>query len=120
MLEDIKQGYTDCMLWFDSPKDDHDEGIENFGLSELLTEYIDRDIKLFIDTAGELIREAATVDNYDLGNIGHDLWLTRNGHGAGLWDGDLPEELGQRLTDIAKSMGNVDLYVGDDGYLYQH
>src|SRR6266851_3222861 len=23
--------------------------------------------------------------------IAHDFWLTRNGHGAGFWDGDYPE-----------------------------
>jgi hypothetical protein len=48
----------------------------------------------------------------------HDFWLTRNGHGAGFWDGDWPDEAGERLTEACKSWGNVDLYVGDDGKIH--
>jgi len=32
---------------------------------------------------------------------GHDFWLTRNGHGAGFWDGDWPET-GDALTEASK------------------
>jgi hypothetical protein len=57
-------------------------------------------------------------NEYDLATIGHDLWLTRNWHGSGFWDGDYPQPLGDQLTDIAHSMGEQLLYVGDDGLLY--
>lgn len=50
---------------------------------------------------------------------GHDFWLTRAGHGAGFWDGDLPEELGERLTQASKAAGNREPYIGDDGLIYQ-
>lgn len=64
---------------------------------------------------------------------GHDFWLTRNGHGAGFWDGDWadpyspdtdPEDpdwhpeagryltVGDYLTAMSKSYGSYDLYVG--------
>lgn len=33
---------------------------------------------------------------------GHDLWLTAARHGAGFWDGDWPEEDGDKLTELAK------------------
>ena len=49
----------------------------------------------------------------------HDFWLTRNGHGAGFWDGDYPKAIGETLTEFAHSFGEVDLYVGDDGKIYQ-
>lgn len=49
---------------------------------------------------------------------GHDFALTRNGHGAGFWDGDLPEELGSRLTVAAKAAGECWPYIGDDGSVY--
>ena len=41
--------------------------------------------------------------------MGHDLWLTRNGHGAGFWDRKELEEgdLGDKLTAIAKGMKEV-------------
>ncbi len=40
---------------------------------------------------------------------GHDFWLTRNGHGAGFWDGDWPT-YGDKFTEIAKSFGEVHAY----------
>jgi hypothetical protein len=49
--------------------------------------------------------------------IGHDFWLTRNGHGAGFWDRGLGER-GQWLTDMAKPYGEAILYVGDDGRVH--
>jgi hypothetical protein len=52
------------------------------------------------------------------GRAGHDFWLTRNGHGAGFWDGDWPKPYGRILTDAAHVYGSVDLYVGDDGLIY--
>ena len=52
------------------------------------------------------------------GRAGHDFWLTRNGHGAGFWDGGWPEPFASQLTKSAKSFGTFDLYVGDDGEIY--
>ena len=49
---------------------------------------------------------------------GHDFWLTRNGHGAGFWDGDWEDDVGERLTEASHAYGSVDFYVGDDGLLY--
>lgn len=49
---------------------------------------------------------------------GHDFWLTRNGHGAGFWDGDWQEPAATELAALAKSFGECDLYVGDDGLIY--
>ena len=49
---------------------------------------------------------------------GQDFWLTRNGHGAGFWDGTLPESVGDRLTEAARAFGEFDLYVGDDNLIY--
>lgn len=51
---------------------------------------------------------------------GHDFWLTRNGHGAGFWDGDWPHEVGKRLTTDAHAYGEVWLYVGDDNLIHGH
>lgn len=51
---------------------------------------------------------------YGAGQIGHDLWLTRNGHGTGFRDrGAGP--IGETLADAARSLGESDAYVGDDG-----
>jgi len=50
--------------------------------------------------------------------IGHDLWLTRNRHGAGFWDRGLPSDLGKRLTDAAHAMGEQDLMPEDGSLIF--
>ena len=49
---------------------------------------------------------------------GHDFWLTRNGHGAGFWDGDWKEPAASKLDAASHAFGEVDLYIGDDGKVY--
>jgi hypothetical protein len=55
---------------------------------------------------GHLVRAAGASAS----QAGHDLWLTRNGHGVGFWD--RPEVYGQalseELTRAAQAMGSVD------------
>jgi hypothetical protein len=44
--------------------------------------------------------------DYPAEQVGHDLWLTRNGHGAGFWD--RPEVYGSRadlFTSMARAQG---------------
>lgn len=55
-----------------------------------------------------------------------DFWLSRSRSGAGFFDGDWDlvidgqsvDKYGKKLEAIAKSFGELDPYVGDDGYLY--
>lgn len=49
---------------------------------------------------------------------GHDFWLTRNGHGAGFWDGDWQEPYAEQMTAYSKRVGEYTLYVGDDGKIH--
>ena len=49
--------------------------------------------------------------------IGHDFWLTRNGHGAGFWDRGLGT-LGDDLTTRSHAYGEFILYVGDDHLIH--
>lgn len=65
------------------------------------------DIKSFMNKAGSL------VDEMEPFQVGHDLWLTRNGHGAGFFDRGLGE-VGDKLSDIARNMGEKHLFWGDD------
>jgi hypothetical protein len=55
------------------------------------------------------------------GQVGHDFWLTRNGHGAGFWDrfsGGQGATYGRLLTQAAEAYGTCDLYIGDDGRVH--
>jgi len=62
---------------------------------------------------GEPIR-----DNDPFTAAGHDFWLTRNHHGAGFWDGDWPEDVGERLTEASHPYGEVNLWVDQAGKVH--
>ena len=49
---------------------------------------------------------------------GHDFWLTRQGHGAGFWDGAWSKPHSETLDKGAESFGSFDIYQGDDGKIY--
>ena len=63
-----------------------------------------------------LANELGSEFSYE--QMGHDFWLTRNRHGAGFWDGDWPDDVGDRLAAASHAFGEFDLYVGDDGLIY--
>lgn len=75
------------------------------------------------DNAEMLLRAYASGtyvggQRYDASNAGHDLWLTRNRHGAGFWDRGLPKAVGEALSTAARNMGEVHLYV-QRGRIYE-
>jgi hypothetical protein len=75
---------------------------------------MDDDCRAFLALPG--VREAVEGRRWE---AGVDLWFTRNGHGAGFWDGtDWEEPAATLLTEAAKSMGECELYQGDDGLVY--
>ena len=65
----------------------------------------------FLDKASPLLTEEWTDDL-----IGHDLWLTRGGHGVGFWDRNLPN--GKELSDICNSMEFHGEVFEADGVVY--
>lgn len=116
-LDAFLSAYIECAIW--SSIDDRDgeqEPLdENHGTSDLAPETFSRiqaDCRKFIGAHWQDIQN-------DLPQAGHDFWLTRNGHGAGFWDGDWPDDIGERLTKASKEFGECYLYVGDDGKIYQ-
>lgn len=50
--------------------------------------------------------------------VEHDFILTANHHGAGFWDGDWMKGVDKILTDAVHSVGEINVYVGDDKRLY--
>lgn len=69
------------------------------------------DIKAFMDFAGkDAIMEA--IQEKGLERLGHDIWLTRNHHGAGFFDHSYEHE--KLLMDAAHKLKSVDMYITDD------
>lgn len=109
--EKFTRDYLVCALW--SSTDDNGEPLDDGGyvfaakVAEALTAEA---LKFYWDNEDDC--------RADPGQAGHDLWLTRNRHGAGFWDGDWPHDVGGRLTDASDAVGGIDLYVGDDGMIH--
>lgn len=112
-LPDFVTQYLASLLW------SSEEESDPMDLSQLSAEAMataHADCRSFMVSHGELISQAVAV--YGLDSVAHDLALTRNRHGAGFWDGDLPEVLGQQLTSVCETMGGCTPYRGDDGLIY--
>lgn len=83
---------------------------------------IEKDCQEFLKKTDSILKRANNVDEPTTGyctleQAGHDFWLTRNGHGAGFWDGDWPET-GDELDAIAKTFNEQCVCTGDDGLIY--
>lgn len=114
-VSDVELGYLDCALW--SSTGDDDQPLDVLGVEAIAPETrakMRRELTAFVLKNQGLIKASGLQDT----QVGHDFWLTRNGHGAGFWDRDLGE-IGEQLTKACKEFPEVDLYVGDDGMIYQ-
>ncbi len=57
------------------------------------------------------------LDEWDAGQAGHDLWLTRNCHGTGFWDRG-KGEAGNRLSVSAEKLGLAHVIPTDNNTLH--
>ncbi len=116
-FEDFLSSYFEAALW--SSTDDNDNPMDsNYDIEDIAPESIERskqETQAFISQNKELLEQ--TPEDYNMGQAGHDFWLTRVGHGAGFWDRGLGD-VGEALSESARKFGNVDIIVGDDGLLY--
>lgn len=48
--------------------------------------------------------------------VGHNLWLTGQGHGTGFWDRGIVN--GDEMTELSRHCCTAGLYLGDDGQVY--
>lgn len=113
--------YIETALW--SSLDDNGAPLDkNYGPDNIHPDTLSKmeaDLERFLDLAGDLISEDNLLIRGEVDDQAeHDFWLTRNGHGAGFWDGSWEDETGRRLTEISKSFGEFYLYVGDDGMIH--
>lgn len=132
-MDDFTRGYIECALWaetWDHSEDGgNDESFEaaGYGADDIAPEALKQ---LESDCADFQEANAADLEAYctQYGSVrgehsgmacaGHDFWFTRNGHGAGFWDRGLGA-LGERLSAASKAYGSCNLYLGDDGLIYQ-
>jgi hypothetical protein len=121
-MDAFTRAYLEAALW--SSTDDSDDYLDrNYAVHDIAPATLERmmaDCRKFQAENAHLITDGNC--KYKGGPVleyaGHDLWLTRNHHGCGYWDGDWEMEAGQALTDAASKFPEVTLYIGDDGLIY--
>ena len=116
-FDEFTAQYIETALWSSTDNTD-DQGGDyldaNYGPDELAPETLEK----MLEDCQKFHAQTEPMIQADISQAGHDFWLTRNGHGAGFWDGDWPEH-GKALTEASDQFGEVHLYVGDDGLIYQ-
>ena len=112
--------YLECALWSISDDDGYLDENHNIGdIHRDTRRALLADLQRIIAAADKLTPDWR--DYWSVEQFGHDFWLTRNGHGAGFWDqysDGRGDEIGEILTRLSGFLGEVDLYIGDHGYIY--
>ena len=120
-MDNFVTQYLEAALWSSLDESDESGGEpmdQNYSIEDIEPESIARavaDCDRFREVAGDMLDE-----HDDPTMAAHDFWLTRNGHGAGFWDGDWPTN-GDALTALVgwrTEFPEVNLYVGDDGRIH--
>jgi hypothetical protein len=131
--EQLKDDMENQSIYDDDDDEDEDEteidriikmqsdlkskGIDSFGKDHITPDSLIQaylDIKEFIKKAGKVAISEAINEN-GLERLGHDIWLTRNRHGAGFFDHTYENE--NELMSAAHNLKEVYIYVDDEGML---
>ena len=117
-LQKVLEHYIECALWSSSDPDGGAEYLDQTDatLSDAAKREMAADCQDFLE-ANEDDLDRFSEFGFAEPQIGHDFWLTRNGHGAGFWDRGAGD-VGERLTEAAKAHGSCDLYIGGDGKIH--
>ena len=121
-IEEILHHYLVCALWstpgyMEKEEDDLEALDEKYDVEDVAESFRSKSASDIEALLGLL--NSAGIELNDESQFGHDFWLTRNGHGAGFWDGDWDTEedpeLGEKITAIVKAnFGTVDLYISNE------
>ena len=110
--DNATRAYLACALWT--------EELDEMSIDDFSADALDEAayvIATFTDRAAE-----ADIDltEYNAEQVGHDLWLTRNGHGTGFWDDGRGYDRADAitLTAMARAMGSLYLWQDGDGITF--
>lgn len=119
-FSDFLAGYVEALYWSstDTTAEGEDVNLDEYEASTQAGDRCRADCLAFFEANYADLEQAADVPGYSWAHAGHDFALTRNRHGAGFWDGDLPDDLGDRLTAAAHAAGECCPYLGDDQLVY--
>jgi hypothetical protein len=118
----VLTGYIACALWIEmdesEPNGGHplDRNFSGADITDDATATMRTEVDAFLAGLPAHSRDGLELVMADE-EVGHNLWLTRNGHGTGFWDRGLGT-LGDDLANAAHALGECHLYVGDDQSLH--
>lgn len=108
---EVTKGYLDAVRFTDASLGDEIPSDAEFSDTAQAQALADCGAFLAMATLMGLLAE-----EWDPEQVGHDFWLTRNGHGTGFWDRDLPNA--KALSAVASQWKSVNPYLGDDGLIH--
>ncbi len=121
--EEMIEAYIGCALWstthtpWDEDTDTEGDPVPMDELDAELSPALRAELRE--DCNGFLhLCEAEGIDptaDLSWAQVGHNLWLSGQGHGAGFWDRGIAE--GDALHALSKNF-TCDLYLGDDGLIH--
>lgn len=111
--KEFLNAYVACALWASM-----DDAVNPLDSKYTAADIAPETLEKMKDDCGDFQLQYGYLIGPDLAEAGHDFWLTRNGHGAGFFDGDWEKEIGERLTEASHKFGEFSLYVGDDGKIH--
>lgn len=123
-MDEFTEAYLRAALWSSTDETNPEGGGEpldkNYGFDDIDAETLVemavdcREFQAMVKTFPRTIRDAnvasQTAQEYSChARAGHDFWLTRNGHGAGFWDGDWKEPAATFLTEASQEFGEFNI-----------
>lgn len=125
IIDSFTTSYIECALWCGIHEEDEkrfNKKAEKYSINDIRKSTLNKmilDCTNFSEKYSDLLSMVPENPQWTTDELnGHDFWLSRNGHGSGFFDRDYPDNLGDRLQEAAKSFGEFDIYVGDDGKVY--
>lgn len=115
MKHEMATAFIDALYFADTGEEGQPDSFASLSLE--LRGRIDSDVDKFCKLAEANPAAYAAIEGSPE-SAGHDFYFTRQGHGAGFWDGDWPADIGEFLTECCEQLGALEIYQGDDGLIY--
>jgi hypothetical protein len=129
-VNSVTRAYLECALWLENDESTPSGGEpldRNYTVDDVAAESVlqaQNECAAFVERMAEARavwgdkaeEEGVELDegNFDPSDVGHDFWLSRNGHGAGFFDS--PEKYGEELAevyqDLARAAGERHVSIG--------
>lgn len=116
-VDDFLRGYMEAALWSSNDPDTEtplDDKYSTADIANDLRKQMRQECAAFVRANGDNLHLLGELTGRDWASHGHDLWLTRNGHGAGYWDRYMEaspdgrsaaETIGKTLSEAARELG---------------